>query len=1209
MVNLIWNTPSGPLASLVVGQSSSVSVSAVDTLGGRTLNYVLVGGTLPPGLRLNNNGTISGIPGYENATGSYYSVQAYDFTIRAMDAISGKYVDNKFNIEVTNYTNVDRFSWVTEAGNLGTVTDGNFYNHELEALDTSGLAVKYTLTSGELPPGLQLVAGSSFNVVNVFIHNGIAVAQAATNVNFFTGQIVKFKSVTGATDFNGSKYYIKMMLTDRNVPTSLQPIETALSVSPGTSVFFQLYKDSKFLNPVTAIGPSDYAGGGIVYSNGYLQGTPTITDTSAIKDETYRFTVRATNSVNHVSDRSFSLTVSNNLEPIISPHGNIPKAGELVKPFFLGSALDGTYYSQQLTITELNPNAVVEWTIDSGSIPPGLTLSSTGLLSGYINPVELVGAYGPGGFDGDTTYVTPSGFDTGIIIAEQEYDLGPYDFNNLNQNEGYSFTVRAYDGANYVKQDYTLEVVAKNDYRADSTLPNDNSYLTIDAGDVYIPVIKNPTSILPAGRQDSYYAFKFDGYDFQGDELTYYISNTVGTFDAFVANQDGGFDFNGDNVTHLAGVGFDSFSSSSSGVSNLPGLLLDSRTGWLYGKLNAQTSAVENYTFGLYVSKTRDSQTYNSKTIFFTLPVFGDINNTINWVSPANLGTINNGSVSELSVVAKSTLGKDLVYSIYDHPGVKFSLPQGLELLSTGEITGRVSFEVFDLDDFTTTFDGGSLTIDRTHKFTVKATSVDGTVNSLKEFTLRVSVINKNPYKNLYLRAMPTFDQRQIYDSVVNDNTIFNPNLIYRPDDPWFGVNKNLEMLFLPGLRSVDLNAFEEAMKKNHYTKTFTFGNVKTAVVLDDVYNVKYEVVYIEILDPEENAAGKGPGLEIDLTVANPYVDASGNTYRVLYPNNSNDMINRLVSSIGYEDQNSLPEWMTSNQPDPTSASKFKTPLGFTKAVVLAYTKPGASNLIAYRLRNTGINFNKIQFTADRYVVDDYYSSNFSTTTGVYQTAPETTFDSLPNKNVGSISYTVDFGVTVAFNEINGRPVDYIMNNGGIDGLLPHTGQTLVFVKQEGFKDTYNGWVDYTDSYVGDNIATTAIEGYDSESYDTYKVIPGWLENQQNGSIVNQRGGIWRINVVNNVVSLEFVRSVELNQRIRILGGKTYTSAIVFYSLNLAPGQSVPFYEVYKYQQYTKATPTTFNGGGTRFFSYRDTYYTPGTQDKYLKFPQYGVFN
>jgi hypothetical protein len=44
--------------------------------------------------------------------------------------------------------------------------------------------------------------------------------------------------------------------------------------------------------------------------------------------------------------------------------------------------------------------------------------------------------------------------------------------------------------------------------------------------------------------------------------------------------------------------------------------------------------------------------------------------------------------------------------------------------------------------------------------------------------------------------------------------------------------------------------------------------------------------------------------------------------------------------------------------------------LGMTRCVVLAYTVPGASKLIQYRLKSAGVNFNNIFFQTDRYNAD-----------------------------------------------------------------------------------------------------------------------------------------------------------------------------------------------------------------------------------------------
>ena len=250
MVKIVWDTPSGPLASFVIGQSSTVSVSATDIASNRSLMYVLAGGTLPPGLRLNSNGVISGVPSYANPTSNYYSVQGYTFTIRALDSQSGTYSDNEFNIEVTNYTNTDVFTWITAGGSLGTVADGNFYSHELEASDSSGLTINYSINTGTMPPGLQLVNGKSFNIKAIRLDSGSVIIQASTNVNFFTGQLVKFKAVSGTVELNGNKYYVQML--DKT------GTYIGVNIAPGSSSYFRLFNDSGFTNPVDGSALTNY---------------------------------------------------------------------------------------------------------------------------------------------------------------------------------------------------------------------------------------------------------------------------------------------------------------------------------------------------------------------------------------------------------------------------------------------------------------------------------------------------------------------------------------------------------------------------------------------------------------------------------------------------------------------------------------------------------------------------------------------------------------------------------------------------------------------------------------------------------------------------------------------------------------------------------------------------------------------------------------
>lgn len=1371
MAQINWVTPAGDLVNLLIGATFSESLLALNpTNTNDVITYQVIGGTLPTGISLASNGILSGTP---TTTDTYFTTQTYSFIVRA----SGTNVtpaDQQFSIIITNSVNSD-FYWITKPGTLGTLPNGEFYQLPLE---TSQPAT-FSFISGQLPPGLQVVKA------------------------------------------------------------------------------------------------------------GYLQGVPTLLNSIAVDTaESFRFTIRATNSSGHVRDQAFSLSVTNVYGPVIEPAVT-----------YLGSFFDGTYYSQQLQVNELNPNVSITWS-NIGSLPPGITLSSTGLLSGYIQPIQLVGSFGPAGYDGrvDASGIVDAGnltvgltytiqtlgntdftrigsaqnnigtvftansiargttgtasFTTTLIEQDQEYDMDgiqPYDFNQVNQSVSYSFSIRAYDGANFDLQNYIINVASRNNFTADNgTITVDNSFLTVDSGNIYIPVILNANvSTLPTGRAGSFYAFKFDGHDFQNDTITYSLVDGIGTFDALVTLYDNGFDFGGTGTNGSAiedkndvdinrgGVGFDSFNPGNVAISNLPGLSLDSATGWIYGQINTQAEAYKTYGFGVQVKKIRDGQPYYSNPDFVSLPVLGDVNNVINWITPANLGTINNGSVSELSVKAVSLTGKDLVYSLLDQAGVKVRLPQGLELLPSGDISGRVSFEAFSVDDYATTFDNSQLTIDRNYTFTVQVATSDGSASSTKQFTLTLDIIDIEPYDNLYLKAMPAFDQRQIYNSVITNTEIFVPSLIYRPTDPWFGVQKDISLLFLPGLTPSELATYANAIVHNHYTKTYNFGDIKTAVVLDENYEVKYEVIYIDVIDPALNNKGNGPSVEINLNnvIANPYIDINGNEYKTVYPNTSQDMIDQLVEGVGYYDQSSLPPWMTSNQLG-TGSVAFNTPLGYTRAVVLAYTKPGASNLISYRLRNSGINFNNIEFTVDRYLLDDFYTTNFNDELKRYVLGRETTFDALPHQNIGAIVATVNYGLTATpFDQINGRPVTYINANGGLDGITNYqNGDTLIFVQQENYLNggAYDGWVKYLDGYFGDNISTPSIEGYGVEEYDPYSIVPGFLEKNQrsvasatttatainittetvtytgdgnattfppnggqsldatatsatvtingilvpvveytigggsiifvtpppNGSTIsvttnspvnlvtvnstegiyagasivftgssfgnivpnlvytvisvidathitilapsisfasdaftgdgvkttytlsttsktettavfvngqqltpgtdytvsgtslnfihapvnnsdivikiyiqpsplitgtgsmtvnsysNQRGGVWKINIVNGIVNLVFVQEISVNDRVRILFGNTYAGAVVYYNQTLIAGITVPFYTIYKLQfSSLNITRTTFNGDTTKFFSNRDSYYTPGENDKYIKFPQYGVFN
>jgi hypothetical protein len=112
-----------------------------------------------------------------------------------------------------------------------------------------------------------------------------------------------------------------------------------------------------------------------------------------------------------------------------------------------------------------------------------------------------------------------------------------------------------------------------------------------------------------------------------------------------------------------------------------------------------------------------------------------------------------------------------------------------------------------------------------------------------------------------------------------------------------------------------------------------------------------------------------------------------------------------------------------------------------------------------------------------------------------------------------------------------------------------------------------------------------------------------------NYAITNQRAGIWKIDITDNVVTLKFQREIQLGQKIKVLDGRTYGYTFLTYDPVLQIGQNVPAYSRWNANDSTKTSVyTTFDGNGTRFFDHRDNYAEPETGDKYIKFPQIGVF-
>jgi hypothetical protein len=904
-----------------------------------------------------------------------------------------------------------------------------------------------------------------------------------------------------------------------------------------------------------------------INSTGFIQGGPYL-DTVQNQTTGFTFTVRASDQHNLISDKTFALTIANLNPPEITP-----------RTTNLGEVFDGVFYNLQLEAVELNPKAELTWTITSGTLPNGLTLSSTGLLSGYIIPITDLGNGALQGYN------------------NSPYEEFAYEAASRYQDNNYKFTINVFDGANYDSLTYTLKVISKSKFTAGITvITTDDTYFTVDHDSSYSPIITTPSQTLPEVRSNSKFAFKFDAID-PSNNLFQFSSSSGGA---------AGFDQGGTQ-------GFDTVGFDQADLSLPPGLTLDPTTGWLSGTVSAQTQAIQTYNFQIYAYETADP-TRRSASVSYTMITLGDISNNITWSTSANLGIIDNGSISELSIVAvnKSTIHGGLSYSLVSDS----RLPQGLELQSSGDIVGRVAFEYFTLDGGSTTIDGKVSEFDNLYSFTVQATTSDGTASSQQTFTVLVNNYNKTPYENIYLKALPSQDQRSTFLSIVNNKDIFPDALIYRPTDPNFGRAKDMRSLFIPGLSPTDVTTYAAAMATNTYNKRINFGAIKTAQAVDSNLNVKYEVVYVELND---SATYKG-----NSPANSTYDTIIGKT---VYPNSFANMTSVIANAARYANQGALPAWMTSPQAN-------KSTLGFTRALVLAYTVPDASNLIAYRLSTSGLELNNINFVIDRYDLDNYLSSNFNTTTDSFIGGVETTFDRI--QRVGTVTTSATYGTVLAFNMINNQTVSQINSKGGIDGITDFkNGDTLIFVKQENYAGEtalYDGWFDngiipgWYEFIHSASIAngtslfpTNPVVGQVAHINNVYYMFT----SDNVWKIANLRAGIWTINIDNSnnvtltpatflrisghgVSDVQYISSIQAGDQVQIVKGNNYSDSVVTYSAILLPGNSVPTYIQVTDMLSAPNDVTRFDAYGTRFINNRTIYQDPESKDTWLKFPYNG---
>ena len=1005
--------------------------------------------------------------------------------------------------------------WITPAGNLGIIPEGIFYQQTLQAYDPNpepGTDLYYQVIAGVLPGGVQcslsgLVAGvpqalASVEGVPYPVNRNVTskFTVRAYTVNEASGQVLRIADRT----FN-------LTVSGNNVPEFVAP---AGSFATNNSATF-VGAISGYTLTVTAITSGKLYVGMVIRGAGVVRGT-TITafGTGTGGAGTYTVDVSQTNAGTNMTG-------------------------------WIGVYYDGDKVDLQFEYINVDPDETVIVRLAGGELPPGLTLSTTGLLSGYIEPAANVDEQA--GYD-----LTPS-------------STLPYDFVVSSISKNYQFTLEVSDGKSSTLKTFTIYVYNRSDNTADTTtITADNTFVTADEGTDRNPFLVNPfPSNLGSVRADNYFAYQFRGNDYDTVDLTY-------------------------TITVNEGIGLP------------PGLVLDAATGWYYGYIPNQGLTEITYSFNIQVSQT-DSPTITSQLYPFTLTVTGVSDDEVSWITNSDLGSIENGDTSLLKIEATNVGGRELSYRL--ESGGFNQLPQGLTLLESGEIAGRCTFNTFSVDLGFTTFDKSQsvvsgiqeTTFDSTFVFTVNAYAKDpnqilysvagidvinggsgyssvtpptiefslpvgataavavagipeitggaitdiplvsggasytqpavvtvsqgfggtgavlearmistGTrdvISVFKTFTLRLVRAYNYPYQNLFCVAMPPPNDRVILNELLNDQTIFIPEYIYRPDDANFGVSTQVQYEHAYGLAPDTIDSYVSSLYLNHYWKNLVLGSIETAQALDVDGNVLYEVVYSRIIDNLVNAAGASVAKIVNLPY--PIIDPAdgSSTLTQVYPNSLIDMRNQVIDVVG-QISTKLPLWMTSKQ---TNGSV----LGFTPSWVICYTNPGRSKQIAYYIQEYfGKQLNIIDFKIDRYVLDRTLSKNWNTET--QQWTPKgslTTFDFYNTTGYVNLG-TVECATNLAYNDIDYRTIDEINALGGIDGetwiavegqqppfgtkVVIRDGTRLIFVNQENYNNyttVDDAWQEYTTLYdeVGFSPEVTG-ENYDA----SYTISDGY---------------------------------------------------------------------------------------------------------------------
>jgi hypothetical protein len=341
-----YTLPSGLQGQPYVGFDFKklLSVTGDAQYTGYGVHWSVVGGSLPAGLTLNSDGTLSGTPSASGTSG-----------FRVMATYKTKAGEQDYQVVVGSIT----VALATGAPPQAIV--GQAYAYNLNQLVTvsgdpsytgAGAGVTWNVVSNSLPAGLYLTSDGWI---------------AGTPTAGGTGAITARATYRGV---NGQQSYQVVSLN----------ISVALAAgTPPQAIVGQTYAYN--LNQlVTVNGDPSYTGAGLTWnvlsnslpaglyltSDGWIAGTPTAGGTGAI---TARATYRGVNG--QQTYQVVSLNISVALAGATPPQGMVSQAYSYDLKPLLSVSGDSAYDGSGVT-----------WSVTSGTLPAGLSLGANGVISG-----------------------------------------------------------------------------------------------------------------------------------------------------------------------------------------------------------------------------------------------------------------------------------------------------------------------------------------------------------------------------------------------------------------------------------------------------------------------------------------------------------------------------------------------------------------------------------------------------------------------------------------------------------------------------------------------------------------------------------------------------------------------------------------------------------------------------------------------------------